>query len=130
MSKSQLLGLFLLGYVVFGGGLLDGVVGPSAGPRIVMVVHETADDTPAVANQIALLRIGAHEAYLRDKQHTLDVLDDDKVGPDGQPPALLAKCKPYAMPEVLVIAPPDKLLARQPFTTANAAMDLLKKNGG
>ena len=110
-----------------GGG---GLVPVSSGERIIMIPHETADDTPAIANEFAALRIGAHADYLKSKGHTLDIWDDDKVGPDGNPPALLEKYKPYSLPEVLVIDPPDKLLAREPFTTADSAMDILRKNGG
>lgn len=130
MTRSQLIGclmLLLAAWMEFGGG---GGVFVTEGPRHVMIPHETADDTPAIANELAALRMGTHEAYLKSKGHTLDILDDDKLGPDGQPPALLNKFKPYALPEVLVIQPPDKLLARQPFTTADAAIELLKKNGG
>lgn len=131
MPKSRkLLGFALIAWALwtmYGGG---GILPAPSGERIIMIPHETADDTPAIANEFAALRIGAHAEYLKSKGHTLDIWDDDKVGPDGKPPALLEKYKPYSLPEVLVIDPPDKLLAREPFTTADAAMDLLRKNGG
>lgn len=128
MSKSRIFGWVLLIYLfaTMGGGGVFVV----EGPRQMLIVHETEDDTPAIANAIGALRLGSHEAYLKEKKHLLDILDDDKVGPDGQPPALLTKFKPYVLPEVLVIQPPDKLLAREKFTTAEAAMELLKRNGG
>jgi hypothetical protein len=111
--------LLILLILHFSGG------GSSApGERQMLVVHETADSSPAMANEILALRSGAHEAYLKEKGHVLDIPDDEKPAP------ILDKFKPYALPEVLIILPPDKVLAREPFTTADAAMDLLKRNGG
>jgi len=111
--------LLILLILQFSGG------GSSApGERQMLVVHETADSSPAMANEILALRSGEHEAYRAGKKHKLDILDDEHPSP------LLDQFKPYTLPEVLIILPPDKVLAREPFTTADAAMDLLKRNGG
>jgi len=101
-----------------------GIPFSTPGARHVLIVRDTLNDSPAMNSQFLLLRSGAHEAYLKSKGHTLDILDDQK------PEMIPDSFKPYAMPEVLVIDPPSKLLARKHFTTAEDTIDLLKKNGG
>lgn len=55
------------------------------GPLRVVIVHETLDTTPQLARLITALRRDGNEVeeYLRTKQHTLDVLDDDHQSVDA-----------------------------------------------
>lgn len=104
---------------------------PEVGTRNVLIVRETEDTTPEQARLATALRTGAHAEYLKTKGHTLRILDDDAVNENGQPVAELAKYKPFTIPELLIIAPPDKLLHRGPLpATAEAVIETLKANGG
>ena len=119
-DKTKIIMLLLL-YVVLKGGIGGG---SAPGPRQMMIVYETSASTPAISNEILKLQAGAQSKYLADKQHTLKAIDADKPDP------MLPKFAPYQGAEVLVIAPPDKLLVREKFTTADSAIELLKRNGG
>lgn len=118
------------------GGKLPWVPTPGPGPapvgvRSVLIVRETEDTTPEQARLATALRTGTHAEYLKTKGHSLRILDDDAVNENGQPVAELAKYKPFSIPELLIISPPDKLLHRGPLPkTADEVMSRLKEHGG
>lgn len=132
---NKIAGILLLIYAAWAFGLFgpsDNVVTviEEPGARYMMIVRETADSSPELTNEFLSLRNGELADYLRTKHHQLSIYDLQKEDAGGKPPALLEANKPYVMPEVLIFTPPDKLLVREPFVTANAAIDLLKKHGG
>lgn len=74
----------------------------ASGPRNILIVHERGDDTPELTSTLAKLRLGTGAQYLTTKGHTLDVLDQDAQGPDGQPLAKLTALKPFTLPEMFI----------------------------
>jgi hypothetical protein len=109
-----------------------------SGKRLVVLIRETADDTPAVGQMLVGLRSGPSAAYLSSKSHTLDMLDIHSVGPDGKPASLIEMFRPeiagMTLP-VLVVADAvtRKLISKQtlpPTATAADVVEAVKKAGG
>lgn len=100
-----------------------GVFGPTAGPRQVLIVREALDVTQAQSTMETDLRTGAADKYLAEKKHTLSILDDEEA---------MKAYAPYKQAgELLIIAPPDKLLYRGDVpATADAVLAKLKEHGG
>lgn len=96
-----------------GGGIVP--IGPS-GPRTIMIVYETADQTFDMAGIIVSLRHGDNAKTLADAGHSLLVLDKDTKDENKQPHPLLTRFAPYTPPE-LVIADKaaTKLISRRPL---------------
>lgn len=134
MRPNNIAAILLLIAAAWKAGLLDGlpVVGPAEGPREVLIVRESADATPAEAMALTALRAGEPAKYLKEKGHSLTVLDKDAVGPDGQPSPAVTKHQPYgSLPELLIVAPPGKVLWRGPLPATSAGvLEVLKGHGG
>ena len=106
---------------------------PSVGPRQVLIIRESADDSPDIGRVLVALRNGEPAAYLKAKGHGLLILDDDAKGPDGQPSATVAKFAPFPVLPVLIVSDPatDKVTLREPLPKdAAGVLDLIKKGGG
>lgn len=110
-----------------------------AGPRIVLLIRETADTTPALAALINQLRTGPPSQYLKSKGHNLLILDDDSLGGDGKPSVLVEQWRPHFkdlnLPAVLVIRKASdgsiQVVSKETLPpTADAVIDLVKKSGG
>lgn len=133
-KKINVLGLAIIAagaWLLWSGGnwSIPGFV--PAGPKTVLIVRETEDTTPEQAIVATGLRAGAHADYLKSKGHSLLILDDDAVNEAGQPLPLLAKFKPYSVPELLIVSPPDRLIHREPLpASADAVMAAIKAKGG
>ena len=100
------------------------ILSPS-GPRLLYVVREASQVTPELAALSIALRDGPAADYLKSKSHNLLILDNDD--------SAVAKFAPWdnSKPELLIVAPPDKLLSREPLPpTANAVLSSLKSHGG
>lgn len=127
--------LALLALWLLFGGQMQGcsldwlpVVGPVAGPRHVLIVREAGDVNLAMDAMFVALR---KDKYFAEKGHKLTILDDEAKDPDGSASDFLDKFKPLAPPELLIIAPPDKLLSRQKLPAdAAGVLTVLKANGG
>lgn len=91
-----------------------------SGPKHLLVVHESADDTPEQARLLISLQDGPVAKQLADAGSTVTVLDKDATDADGKPLPLLEKFKPYTTPEVLILTKDERLLRRmkQPATAA------------
>ena len=110
---------------------------PIAGVRVLLLVRETADGTPALARTLTALRAGAHADYLRTKNHALTVLDDDAVGADGKPAPLLVKWRPHyqglKLPALVIADQAGTVLHAGSLAdnaTAEQIIETLKKVGG
>jgi len=103
-----------------GGGIVP--IGPS-GPKTIMIVYETADQTFDMAGMIVSLRHGENAKTLSDAGHSLLVLDKDTKDENKQPHPLLARFAPYTPPE-LVIADKSatKLISRRPLPKSAAEL--------
>lgn len=107
------------------------------GKRAVLIIRETADSTPAIGRAVTALRNPPHSEYLKSKGHTLSILDDDSVGPDGKPAPAVEAWRPQfagmTLPVVFIIDQATNTLVHKESMadlTADKVMDLLKKNGG
>lgn len=108
------------------------------GKRALLIIRESADATPAMARLITALRNPPHSVYLKDKGHTLSILDDDSVDKDGRPtPAVeawRAQFKDLPLPVLFVIdAAQGNHIHKQslaPTATAGDVIEVLKKFGG
>lgn len=79
------------------------------GPRHLVIVRESADDTPQIARTLTNLRQGTIAKQLADAGHKLTILDDDEAGVP-----VLEKFKPFTPPELLVLTlSGDKLVRRK-----------------
>lgn len=119
--------LALAWWLAFGGLSVPGFDVP--GPRLVVIVRESEGDSPAFARMVTNLRNGEPAKTLEAGQHQLDVLDDDNPAAAKWLPALQG----LQQPAVLVVRPPDKVLAKQSLpdsATAQTVLDILKANGG
>jgi hypothetical protein len=118
--------LVLAYWLAFGG---EGSPFNPPGPRLVVIVRESEDDTPAFGRMVTNLRNGEPAKTLEVGKHQLDVLDDDSPTAAKWLPSLAG----IQQPAVLVIAPPEKVLAKQSLpadATAATVLDILKANGG
>jgi hypothetical protein len=105
------------------------------GKLTAVIVHETEDDSPAVARMFIGLRSGASAKWLADQGHKLLILDDDTVDATGQPVQLVATLKALGvpMPALFVLDGQDRVLLKQTLaegTTADNVIELLRRAGG
>lgn len=110
---------------------------PAAGKRLVLLVREVRDVTPAMNLAELSLTSGDGLKYLRSKQHTLMILSDDRDPPKNLPPIALAayqKAKGLTLPSIaildqdswaeLFVGPVDK------DASAEDILGIVKKYGG
>lgn len=123
--------------VVIGGVTPPPPPPPTPGTRTVLLVRETASATPELARAIIALRAGAHAEYLKSKGHVLTILDDDVVGPDGQPSVAVkwwwAHYKDVKLPALVIGTADRAVLSVTPLSdkaTADEVIALIKKAGG
>lgn len=141
MNKSiplwKVAGLALAAYLIFGGAKgcdLDfpfDVITPD-GPMAVMVVRESENITPAIAALGTALRVPPAADFFKAGKHTVSINDPQDKDENGKTPVLLEKFQPYQPTgELLLVAPPDKLIHRQPLpATAQEVVDVVKSKGG
>lgn len=108
-----------------------------AGPRQVLILRESADDTPAIGRLIVSLQGGKAHDYLKSKGHGCFVLDADAKDESGQPDANVARWKlvlaGVPMPIVAVLHTNGKLLGWKTIATTDTAdnvLTFLKEHGG
>lgn len=98
---------------------------PIAGPRQVLILRESADDSPALSRLIVSLQGGKGRDYLKSKGHACFVLDvDDAQG------AKWKETLNLAVPAVGIIDSKGNVLAKQNLSsgdTADTVLALLKK---
>jgi hypothetical protein len=126
-------GLMLL----LGGGSLPSPFVPfvTDGPRHVVILHETEDNSTAKGLMIAGLRTGDNATYLASKKHRLDILDDPE-DERGQKLPLIEHLESLgvAEPAMFILDGDDDpvLYSRTlpPAATAADVMNDLKSHGG
>lgn len=106
------------------------------GKRLVVIVRESASDTPQQAGAYTALRTGAAAAYMKSKGHTLTLLDPNDVDGTGAPAKLVAELSSQfsgqQLPLVFILDPQTHaVITRQPWPgSAQGVLDLLKAGGG
>lgn len=117
------------------------VVPAVEGRRVVLLLHETRDQTPAFAALVTALRTGTNETYFATKGHSVYVLDIDSKGADGKPLDVLTRLAPTMAGKVLpvlVVAEQatggklGKVLSCESLKSAavDEVMAAIKKSGG
>lgn len=109
-----------------------------AGPRNLLIFHESANKTQDWTRTVNLLRVGPQSQYLAAKGHRLWILDDDSVGSDGRPSPAVAQWQPQisglALPVLLITDPATRVVIHKqslPATvTADGVLEILKAHGG
>jgi hypothetical protein len=103
-----------------------------SGPRTVVILHETAEVTPELSQAFVALRSGDNASYLKSKNHSLLILDDDAVTTGGQPFPLIASLKGEGVPLPATFVLDGKKVVAKSQLTGGAAqvMELLKGAGG
>jgi hypothetical protein len=137
VTKNQRISLLLasVAALLFAFGGSGGLAGIVPGPRVVVVLHETAEVTSELQQQLTLLQTGANAEYCKAKGHKMRILDDDAKGVDRQPLPLVTRlaAENIPLPSAFVLNG-DAILARDhidsPSNAATEVMDLLKGAGG
>lgn len=109
-----------------------------AGSRNLLIIRESADDTPLQSLMFNGLQAGKQSIELKSKGHACFVLDDDAKGPDGQPSTLVESWRPYftgmAFPVLIVTDKATGKVVHKQSLDAKASADdvlaILKANGG
>jgi hypothetical protein len=100
------------------------------GKRHLLLVHETAEDTPEVARMIVGLRSGAAADYLKSKEHKLYILDDDSQAAAAWRPHF----EGMKLPAIFILDETAKTLIHKQelpaSTTAAQVVDIVKGKGG
>jgi hypothetical protein len=103
---------------------------PVAGPRVVVLLHESLVQSPATGNLIRDMRQGPAEKYLRDKGHRFLALDEsngafrswrDAAGLLERPVLMISDPETNRMLYRATLAPQD---------TADGIIELIKRHGG
>ena len=110
---------------------------PVPGARQVLLVRETANSTFQLTQTIIALRAGLHAKALKDKGHSLTILDDDAVGPDGKPAPILERWRPHyqnlKLPALVVADSTGNVVHKEVIpdnATAEQIMEIIRKAGG
>lgn len=107
-----------------GGGLPVPDVQPGA--RMVFIVHESGEQTPALGSLVVNLRkAGTAQAYLASKGHKLIVVDDDL--------ATRWNLTPKQLPALIIMDENAKVLFEQAIPanyTADNVIERIRENGG
>lgn len=102
-----------------------------SGLRSVMLIHESAEKTPAWAITINQLRTGAQAKYLSDRKTRLDILDDESLAGDARWTSILAG---LTLPAVIVTDSKTRVVVHKqavPLTaTADEILAIIKTHGG
>jgi len=130
LDKALWVALFaLVALRVTGGGSL---VGPSVPDQLrIVIVRESGDTTAELARTINALRNGPAAAYLKSKNHRLDVLDDDAVDENGKSVVDPAWISGVGLPVIVLLdGKTGKLVDHQPLPLdADAVLTWLKNKG-
>jgi len=104
------------------------------GKKTILFFRESNNSTPEVAHLITSLRIGDFAKYIKEKNHTLLVLDP--VDENGQTPPGIEQWKEYigTLPYMIMVdtsGTSNKIVWKGEVPkTSQEVLDLLKKNGG
>lgn len=135
----DLSGEFTVGAPVPPGPTPPGPVPPTPvveGKRTVVIVHESADQTPAQSRLFTTLRTGQVASYIVAKGHTLLILDDDSVDQNDRPLKVVTDLITLGdpLPFVGILdSNTGAVLHHRPLTPAASAegvLAVLKENGG
>lgn len=130
--------LLLVALASKGGCSLEWPSVVKAGPRGVTIIRESSEDTPAAGRLWTALRNPPHSDYLKEKGHTLLILDADAEDENGRPSPAVEVWKPVIvgvkMPALVIYDPASKKILDKrsivPEDGADAIIGFLKAKGG
>jgi len=107
------------------------------GKRLVIVLHEVDDQSAAFANlKVSTVNNSAAAKYFRDNGHTVQFLEEEQKGADGQPYPLVEQLKALnvGVPAVFILDPATKAVIYkqklEPGVTADNLVEYTKRGGG
>lgn len=107
------------------------------GKRLVIVLHEVDDQSAAFANlKISTVNNSPAAKYFRDNGHTVQFLEEEQKGADGQPYPLVEQLKALnvGVPAVFILDPATKAVTYkqklEPGVTADNLVEFTKRGGG
>lgn len=111
---------------------------PETGPRVVLIVHETQDDTADFGRMAVQLRNGTEADWLNKQGHKLFIFDDDTLDLNGNKPEILAKYEAevasVGLPALVIIDRKTeqavKVLKLRPDATASNVTEYIRQTGG
>ena len=111
---------------------------PESGSRYVLIVRETANDTPQRSGEFVKLRSGTAADYLTNNSHQLYILDDDAVDGDGAEAPLLrqyrSEIQSAGLPALLILDGKTKSLIKAQQLprgfTADNVIERIRETGG
>lgn len=117
------------GYQAYQNGGLTPV---AAGARHIVILHETDDDTPAMALLLTGLRVGEFGKYIQDHGHRLDILDDDQDPRSPDPLITKLESLGVQLPGLFVLdADNDPVLVKESLPASQGEiLNALKGVGG
>ena len=99
-----------------------------SGPRTVLIVRESSDDTPSMSRLLVSLSAGKGHDYLKSKGHGYFAFDTDAKGSDGKPdPKVMQWISAVNMlpPFAAILDSKGNVLAKMGIGNANTADDVL-----
>ena len=138
-QRTRIIGAVFIGLLLLfrNGGLPS--VGPVAvGACDIVIVRETADDTPAIGRLVVGLQSGDVATYLESKGHELYLLDDDAKDAGDAKAAMLKAVEPAIVgmddPAFVMVDRATKRIVHKktlaPESTASDVLALVKEHGG
>lgn len=117
---------------------------PVSGPRNVLVVYESARQTPAMNIFFNQFRNGTYNQYVKDHKHIVDFLDDNMVDRNNKPAPSVEAWRPFykdlGLPAVVIVDPTTRTVITKESlkgpdgniipNAANKLLELLKASGG
>jgi hypothetical protein len=101
---------------------------PIKGPRHLVILHESADRTPQLANLRTALRVGPSAQHLLDNGHRLDFLDDEHASQEW-----LKHIEGLKLPALFIMNEQHKVLYKGSLKdgeTEAGILEILKQHGG
>jgi len=99
-----------------------------AGPRTVLILRESANDTPAMSRLLVSLQAGKGRDYLKSKGHSCLALDVDAKGADGKADANVAAWRvavDVPLPALAILDSKGNVLHKEPLPATATADDVL-----
>lgn len=129
---------FGIALALFGGHSLPGLRPLFVGACDIVIVRETADDTPEIGRLVVGLQSGDVAKYLESKGHELYLLDDDAKDANDSKAAMLKSIEPAILglqePVLVMVDRASKRILHKESlpkgVKASDVLSLVKEHGG
>lgn len=105
------------------------------GKLTAVIVRESEEDTPVLGGVFVALRTGEPAKWLRERGHTLVIIDDDTTDAQGNPIPLVQTFKSLgiAMPALFLLDSTNQVIHKSTLsatTTADGILQVIRDTGG